>query len=189
MSGEMRDMMDIRESLPVHERGELPRHGHSDGPRLRIDGLVSRSLDLRVSDIAVLPRVEHVEAFTCEEGWTVPAVRWRGRRLADVVALARPLPSARYIRVHAGDYVIPLPLNDASTALLCDEMNGRPLATAHGAPWRLLVPSGACFTSVKWVDRLEVTSAPGESEGERIARARLQSRTLTSGATAWSLSL
>ena len=180
--------MDIRESLPVHERREPPRHEHSDGPRLRIDGLVSRSLDLRVSDIAVLTRVEHVEAFTCEEGWTVPAVRWRGRRLADVVALARPLPSARYIRVHAGDYVIPLPLNDASTALLCDEMNGGPLATAHGAPWRLLVPSGACFTSVKWVDRLEVTSAPGENAGEHIARARLQSRTLTSGTATWSSS-
>lgn len=180
--------MDIRESLPVHERREPPRHGHSDGPRLRIDGLVSRSLDLRMSDIAVLPRVEHVEAFTCEEGWTVPAVRWRGMRLADVIALAQPLSSARYVRVHAGDYIIPVSLNDAPTILLCDEMDGRLLAAAHGAPWRLLVPSGACFTSVKWVDRLEVTSAPGESAGERIARARLQSRTLTSGTATWSSS-
>jgi len=118
-----------------------------------------------------------VEAFTCEEGWTVPAVRWRGIRLADVVALARPLPSARYVRVHAGNYVILVSLNDARAALLCDEMNSRPLSTAHGAPWRLLVPGGACFTSVKWVDRLEVTSEPGESEGERVARARLCSRT------------
>jgi len=180
--------MDIRESLPVHECRKPSTHEHSDGPRLRIDGLVSRSLDLRVSDIAVLPRVEHVEAFTCEEGWTVPAVRWRGMRLADVVALAQPLPSARYVRVHAGDYIIPVALNDSPTIFLCDEMNGRPLAAAHGAPWRLLVPSGACFTSVKWVDRLEVTSAPGENAGEHIARARLQSRTLTSGTATWSSS-
>jgi len=109
-------------------------------------------------------------------------------RLADVVALAQPLPSARYLRVHAGDYIVPVSLNDCPTILLCDEMNGRPLAAAHGAPWRLLVPGGACFTSVKWVDRVEVASARGESDGERIARARLQSRTLTSGTATWSAS-
>ena len=168
--------MDTRENLPVHERREPPRHELE--PKLLIDGLVSRALDLRVPDLAVLPRLEHVEAFTCEEGWTVPVVRWRGMRLADVVAPAQPLPSARYVRVHAGDYIIPVSLNDAPAILLCDEMNGRPLAAAHGAPWRLLVPGGDCFTSVKWVDRLEVTAGPGESEGERIARARLQSRAL-----------
>jgi len=178
--------MDIRESLPVHERRGPPRHELE--PTLRIDGLVSRAMDLHVPDLAMLPRIEHVEAFTCEEGWTVPAVRWRGMRLADVVALAQPLPSARYVRVHAGDYIIPVALNDSPTIFLCDEMNGRPLAAAHGGPWRLLVPSGACFTSVKWVDRLEVTSAPGENAGEHIARARLQSRTLTSGTATWSSS-
>jgi len=180
--------MDIRESLPVHECRKPSTHEHSDGPRLRIDGLVSRAMDLCVPDLAGLPRLEHAEAFTCEEGWTVPAVRWRGMRLADVVALAQPLPSARYVRVHAGDYIIPVALNDSPTIFLCDEMNGRQLAAAHGAPWRLLVPSGACFTSVKWVDRLEVTSAPGENAGEHIARARLQSRTLTSGTATWSSS-
>jgi DMSO/TMAO reductase YedYZ molybdopterin-dependent catalytic subunit len=143
---------------------------------LRIDGLVEQTIDAHVSDLDALPRTEHIEAFTCEEGWTVPALRWRGMRLPDVVALARPLPSARYVRVHAGNYVIPVSFDDARTALLCDEMNGQPVPPAHGAPWRLLVPAGACFTSVKWVDRLEVTSEPGESEGERVAQARLRSR-------------
>jgi DMSO/TMAO reductase YedYZ molybdopterin-dependent catalytic subunit len=52
-------------------------------------------------------------------------------------------------------------------------MNGRPLPAAQRAPWRLLIPGGACFTSVKWVDRLEITAAPGKSPGERIARSRL----------------
>jgi DMSO/TMAO reductase YedYZ molybdopterin-dependent catalytic subunit len=64
-------MMHIRENLPVHERREPPRHGLE--PRLHIDGLVSRAMDLRIPDLAVLPRLEHVEPFTCEEGWTVPA--------------------------------------------------------------------------------------------------------------------
>jgi DMSO/TMAO reductase YedYZ molybdopterin-dependent catalytic subunit len=80
-------------------------------------------------------------------------------RLADVVALAGPLPAARYVRVHAGEYIVSVPLDGAGAALLCDELNGRPLPPAHGAPWRLLVPGGACFTSVKWVDRLELAAA------------------------------
>lgn len=170
--------MDIRQHLPVHEHKEPSRHEHGRESGLRIDGLVGRAIDLRVTDLDALPRTERVEAFTCEEGWTVPAVRWRGVRLADVVALARPLPSSRYVRVHAGDYAIPIPLGETWAALLCDEMNGRPLPAAHGAPWRLLIPGGACFTSVKWVDRLEITAAPGKSTGERIARSRLQARTI-----------
>lgn len=168
-------MTDVRDTLPVH-----PYHGpshHAGEPMLRVDGLVLRALDLRPgTDLAGLPRVAHTDAFTCEEGWTVPSVRWRGVRLADVVALAAPRPAARYVRVHAGEYAVPVPLDDAGAALLCEEMNGQPLPAVHGGPWRLLVPGGACFTSVKWVDRLELTAAPGPNDGERIARARLRSR-------------
>lgn len=168
--------MDIRPHLPVHNHREPSRHGHGRESGLRIDGLVDHAPALQVTDLQALPRIEHVEAFTCEEGWTVPEVRWRGVRLADVIAFARPLPSSRYVRVHAGGYVIPIPLEEARAALLCDEMNGRPLPAAHGAPWRLLIPGGTCLTSVKWVDRLELTAAPGERAAERIARSRLKSR-------------
>lgn len=167
-------MRDVRDNLPVHAARASSR-GLAEST-LRIDGLVRHAVNVRAADLKGLPRIAHAEAFTCEEGWTVPEVRWRGVRLADVVGLAGPLPSSRYVRVHAGGYVVPVSLDDARAALLCDEMNGRRLSAAHGAPWRLLVPDGACFTSVKWVDRLEVTQAPGESKGERIARARLQSR-------------
>jgi DMSO/TMAO reductase YedYZ molybdopterin-dependent catalytic subunit len=68
---------------------------------------------------------------------------------------------------------VPLLLGDAAAALLCDELNGQPLTAASGAPWRLVVPGGACFTSVKWVSHLELTAEAGEASGERIARARL----------------
>jgi DMSO/TMAO reductase YedYZ molybdopterin-dependent catalytic subunit len=164
---------DIRDSLPVHA-GRGPSH-RGAGPTLRIDGLVRRPWDAPAADLEGLPRTVHAEPFTCEEGWTVPEISWRGVRLTDVIGLAGPLPSARYVRVHAGDFVVPVPLDGAARALLCDEMNGRPLTAAHGAPWRLLVPGGQCFTSVKWVDRLELSADPGANDGERIARARLRS--------------
>jgi DMSO/TMAO reductase YedYZ molybdopterin-dependent catalytic subunit len=168
-------MTDVRNALPIHAyHGPSLRGGE---PTLRIDGLVQCAVHLRArTDLLGLPRIEHAEPFTCEEGWTVQSVRWKGVRLLDVIALAGSLPNARYVRVHAGDYVVPVALADAHAALLCDDMDGRSLPAVHGAPWRLLLPGGACFTSVKWVDRLELTAAPGPHDGERIARTRLRQR-------------
>jgi DMSO/TMAO reductase YedYZ molybdopterin-dependent catalytic subunit len=167
--------MEIKPSLPVHPSGP----GGLDttaAPCLRIDGLVARPVEVEGAILAALPRIEREEAFTCEEGWTVPNVRWGGVRLADVIALAGPRPSAPYVRVHAGEYVVPVTIAEAADALLCDELNGRPLPRVHGAPWRLVVPGRECFTSVKWVDRLELTDDPGEPTGERIARSQLAPR-------------
>jgi DMSO/TMAO reductase YedYZ molybdopterin-dependent catalytic subunit len=143
-------------------------------PRLHVEGLVARPVDTGHAELAALPHSTHEVSFTCEEGWTVPRVRWRGVRLADVIALANPLPSARYVRVHAGHYTVPISLDDAALALVCDQMDGRALTPAHGAPWRLMVPGRECFTSVKWVDRLELTAQAGERTGELIARGRLR---------------
>ena len=44
--------------------------------------------------------------------------------LFDVLALAGPLPEARYVRVCAGEYVVPLALEQADLALLCDRLDG-----------------------------------------------------------------
>jgi sulfite oxidase len=66
-----------------------------------------------------------------------------------------------------------VPLDEAGAALLCDGLDDQPLPLEHGAPWRLVIPGGVCFTSVKWVERLELTAEPGPNDGQRIARARL----------------
>jgi DMSO/TMAO reductase YedYZ molybdopterin-dependent catalytic subunit len=81
--------------------------------------------------------------------------------LVDILALAEPLSAARYVRVCAGEYSVPVPLDQAGDALLCDMLEGQPLPLVHGAPWRLLWPGSRCSTSVKWVDRLELCAEPG----------------------------
>jgi DMSO/TMAO reductase YedYZ molybdopterin-dependent catalytic subunit len=111
----------------------------------------------------------------CDEGWAVPGLRWRGVGLADALALAQPLEQARFVSVCSGAYSVSVPLTDAPRILLCDTLNELPLPVEHGGPWRLVVPSGQCFTSVKWVDRLEVTAERVPSTGEVIARQRLSS--------------
>ena len=165
--------METRDRLPSHP---VPAAAHEQAtrPTLRVDGLVAQPRALAPADLATLPRVDLAEAFVCEEGWSVPELKWRGIRLADVLALAEPLPSARYVRVRSGEYAVPIALAEVGSALLCDSLNGAPLSVEHGAPWRLLLAGGSCFTSVKWVTHLELTADPGANTGEQIARARLR---------------
>jgi DMSO/TMAO reductase YedYZ molybdopterin-dependent catalytic subunit len=165
--------MDIREHLPSHAVAAADRERAARAV-LCIDGLVARPLALSRADLARLPRTVLEEPFTCEEGWSVPGLRWGGLRLADVLALAEPSPAARYVRAGAGAYVVPLSLVEATAALLCDQLDGEPLSVEHGAPWRLVLPGGACYTSVKWLDRLELTTDPGDHTARRLARAHLE---------------
>jgi DMSO/TMAO reductase YedYZ molybdopterin-dependent catalytic subunit len=165
--------VETRDRLPSHP---VPATAHAQAarPTLCVDGLVTQPRVLTPADLGPLPHLALAEAFVCEEGWSVPGLEWRGLRLADVVALAQPLPSARYVRVRSGDYAVPIALAEVESALLCDSLNGEPLAVEHGAPWRLVLAGGSCFTSVKWVTHLELTAEPGANTGEQIARARLR---------------
>jgi DMSO/TMAO reductase YedYZ molybdopterin-dependent catalytic subunit len=127
---------------------------------LEITGLVSQPRTLAGTDLAAVPRFEHVEAFVRKGGGSVVR-RWRGMLLMDVLSLARPGEEARYVRVCAGSYQLPVALTKVGAALLCDELDGRPLLQAEGAPWRLLLPGGHAHTSVKWIDRLVLTEERG----------------------------
>ncbi len=74
----------------------------------------------------------------------------------------------------ASNYAVPLPIDRAGAALLAEELNGAALAAEHGGPRRPVMPGSSCFTSVKWVDRLEVLAEPGDASGERIARTSVE---------------
>jgi len=164
-------LVEIRERLPsfAPSAADLAR---AAAKVIRVDGLVARSLELTPGDLGRLEHVALEEPFVCEEGWSVPGLRWSGVRLSHVLALAQPLPAARYVRAGSGAWVVPLALVDADRGLVCDELNDEPLTTEHGAPWRLVVSGGACYTSVKWLDHLELVSDAGEDDARRLALAR-----------------
>lgn len=158
-----------RDSLPPHPAPHTP-----PGGVIRVCGLVERPLTLTVADLELLPAVELLDDFTCLEGWRVPALGWRGPALATVVEQARPAPSARWVTVASGDFAASLPLSEvrARTAVLALALEGAPLLREHGGPCRLVVRGGACFTSVKWVDRIELAAIPSQT-AEEVARRRL----------------
>jgi DMSO/TMAO reductase YedYZ molybdopterin-dependent catalytic subunit len=128
--------------------------------RLRIDGAVERPTTLTLADLRALPRQSQVSDFHCVTGWSVENVAWGGVRLPELLALARPRPSARLLRFVSEE----LPYDDTLTleqALLADvmlalDMDGGPLTRPHGAPARLVVPRMYGYKSVKWVTRIEL---------------------------------
>jgi sulfite oxidase len=110
--------------------------------------------------------------------WGIEAVsnaRWAGAPLAEVLAEAGLLPEARHAAFTGLDRVerqgsrfgfggsIPVAKACASEVLLAYEMNGEPLAPAHGFPLRALVPGYFGARSVKWLARVEVRREASEN--------------------------
>jgi hypothetical protein len=87
-------------------------------PILHIDGLLARPVELTREDLVQLPRAELEESYVCEEGWTVPTLRWAGVRLSDVLTLVQPLPTARFVRAGSGTWVVPVDLDSTGATLI-----------------------------------------------------------------------
>lgn len=107
-----------------------------------------------------------------DTAWTTGAMgmaRWGGVRIADLVDLVAPSPDLAFVSPAGldvenedGDIVrMCLPVGKAldPDTVLALEMNGAPLAPAHGAPARLVVPGWIGAYSVKWIDRLELSAS------------------------------
>lgn len=158
---------DIRTRLPVHPAGNRPWSG------LIVDGLVARPLRLTLDDLAALPQRDLSDDFSCVEGWTVPAVPWRGVPLAALLDLVGADPEACWIQASAADFSVPLPLHIAGAGILALELEGAPLPREHGGPIRLVAPGSECYASIKWIERIELRREPAPNTARDRALARL----------------
>lgn len=156
-------------ALPVHPGGP-PETPH---PHLVVDGLVAHRLDLTPADLAAFPPAKVTDDFFCLEGWSVPGLHWEGVALATVLEAAGVSARALVVQASAGEFSVPLTLEQASGALLATHLGDSALAREHGWPVRLVVPGGDCFASIKWLDRLELRAEPGPNSGREIALGRL----------------
>jgi DMSO/TMAO reductase YedYZ molybdopterin-dependent catalytic subunit len=141
---------------------------------LVVDGLVERPLQLTRSDLDGLPQHNLTDDFTCLEAWTVPGLKWNGVALQTVLSLAGATAEAQWIQPSAGAFSVPLAMHDAGRALLATHLGGQDLPIEHGGPVRLVVPGADCFTSVKWLDHLELRVEAGANTGREIALGRLR---------------
>jgi len=125
---------------------------------LSVDGAVEAPLQLSWEGFLALPQVEEESDFHCVTGWSLLDARFAGVPFATLAALARPLPGASHVLVHAADgYSTNLPLEEAlkDDVLLVHAWEGAPLPLDHGGPVRMVTPQLWAWKGAKWVTRVE----------------------------------
>jgi sulfoxide reductase catalytic subunit YedY len=142
---------------------------------VKIDGMVDKPQVIGIDDlIRKMPLEERLYRHRCVEAWSM-AIPWAGFPLAELVKLAQPLSSAKYLRMetfldksmapgqrqswYPWPYVEGLTLAEAGNelAFVVTGAYGKPLAKQHGAPLRLAVPWKYGFKSIKSITRFTFT--------------------------------
>ncbi len=136
--------------------------------RLAVEGLVRRPLRLTLDQLKAMPQRTQITRHDCVEGWSAIG-QWTGVQLARVLALAAPLPQARFVVFRCADdlggtndanglYYESIDMFDAlhPQTILAWAMNGQPLEVAHGAPLRLRVERQLGYKHAKYVMRIQL---------------------------------
>ncbi len=158
-------------SRPDSDEYAALAEGGFAGWRLRIDGLVTRPLELSLADLKTLPARTQITRHDCVEGWSAIA-KWTGVPLGSVLAAAGLAPTARYAVFHCADeleltfdgsgrYYESIDLIDAfhPQTLLAYAMNGQDLSVGHGAPLRLRVERQLGYKQAKYLMRIEIVDS------------------------------
>lgn len=124
-------------------------------------GLVAEPRVFTLDDLRQLPRREADVDLHCVTRWSKPGMRFVGVSLADLLAVGRPLPAARFVRFESYSpraHDTSLPLTDALSleTLIVWETGEGPLAVEHGGPVRVVVPQRYFYKSLKWLRRVEL---------------------------------
>jgi DMSO/TMAO reductase YedYZ molybdopterin-dependent catalytic subunit len=128
--------------------------------QLKISGEVTNPISLKLADIHQLPLTSMVIRQVCVEGWAA-IVQWGGVRMRDLLVLAEPLPTAKYVYFQSADgYYESWDMASVihPQTLLAYQMNGRDLPADNGAPLRLAAPIKLGYKQSKWVNEIIVTS-------------------------------
>jgi DMSO/TMAO reductase YedYZ molybdopterin-dependent catalytic subunit len=145
---------------------EIPIY-EPDNFELIIDGQVKKPLTLTMTDIQKMPLQSMVIRHICVEGWAA-IVQWGGVRLRDLIALAQPLDTVRYVYFESDDGYYnswDLPSAQHPQTLLAYQMNGKPLPEDNGAPLRLAAPIKLGYKQSKWVSKITLLDRLTNKQG------------------------
>ncbi|MEY2546933.1 MAG: hypothetical protein QOG48_2050 [Verrucomicrobiota bacterium] len=133
---------------------------------LEVSGLVQSPRTYRLQDFKDAPQIEQETTLMCIsnglDAGLISNAMWTGVPLRDVLETAGPLSNAARVRLSGVDnYTDTIPLEKAmeETTLLALQMNGVPLPHRHGFPLRAIVPGYFGEKHVKWLTRIEITTA------------------------------
>jgi sulfoxide reductase catalytic subunit YedY len=142
---------------------------------VKIDGMVEKEQTLDIDDlIKKVTLEERLYRHRCVEAWSM-AIPWSGFPMAQLVEMAKPLSSAKYVRMetfldkamapeqrktyYPWPYIEGLTIAEATNELtfLVTGAYGKPVAKQMGAPIRLAVPWKYGFKSIKSIVRFSFT--------------------------------
>jgi DMSO/TMAO reductase YedYZ molybdopterin-dependent catalytic subunit len=158
----------------------LPRKGW----KIELTGLIGKKLTLNAEDLAKLPMVEREMVLQCSGNFRslfskaakVPGTPWGKGGFGNVKFAGVPLSTVlekhgvkidratRFVAAEGKDapasldkpdFEHSLPLDEVlKKSILALELNGQPLAAAHGGPVRLVTPGYYATMHMKWLNRL-----------------------------------
>jgi methionine sulfoxide reductase catalytic subunit len=153
---------------------------------VKIDGMVEAPQEIGIDDlIRKMPLEERLYRHRCVEAWSM-AIPWSGFPFAKLVELAKPLSSAKYVRMetfldpsvalaqkqswYPWPYVEGLTIAEANNelAFLVTGAYGKPVSKVQGAPLRLAVPWKYGFKSIKSIVRFNFTDQRPKSYWEAL---------------------
>ena len=153
---------------------------------IRIDGMVEQPMEIGIDDLmAKMPLEERLYRHRCVEAWSM-AVPWSGFALKPLVELAKPLSSAKYLRMetfkdpkiapgqkqtwYPWPYVEGVTVQEAVNELsfMVTGAYGKPLPAQNGAPLRLALPWKFGFKHIKSIVRITFTDKQPKSFWEEI---------------------
>jgi DMSO/TMAO reductase YedYZ molybdopterin-dependent catalytic subunit len=140
---------------------ENTQHVNLKAWRLKIEGLVEKTLTLRFDEIQALPKKIQVKNFICVEGWGLDDQKWEGVHLKEIFSKVKISPKAKYVSFYAtgGKYKDSLSIQEAlePETMLAYRLNGKDLLPENGFPLRLVIPRMYGYKGVKWVERIVLT--------------------------------
>ena len=139
---------------------------------IKIEGLVEKPLEINLEDLLKKIEIEdRIYRLRCVEAWSM-VIPWQGFPLSELIKVASPLSSAKYIqfvtifrpeempgqkrRLLPWPYVEGLRMDEAMNPLtiLSTGLYGHDLLNQNGAPLRLVVPWKYGFKSIKSIETI-----------------------------------
>jgi len=153
---------------------------------VKIDGMVEKPMEIGLDDlIKAMPLEERLYRHRCVEAWSM-SIPWSGFAFAKLVEFAKPLSSAKYVRMetfldpamapgqratwYPWPYVEGLTMAEATNelAFLVTGAYGKPVSKSQGAPLRLAVPWKYGFKSIKSINHFIFTDQRPKSYWEAL---------------------
>ncbi len=153
---------------------------------IEVGGLIEEPFTIGFDDLVrKLPLEERLYRHRCVEAWSM-TIPWTGFSLASLVAFAKPLSSAKFVRFetfldpemapgqkqvwYPWPYVEGVTMAEAANdlAFMVTGAYGKPLAKQFGAPIRLALPWKYGFKSIKSIRKITFTDEQPKSFWEQI---------------------